>query len=82
MNPPVSESDPLRQLLAEFFNLPAATPPEDLRQKAVANWDSLAMVQLIAELQSVYGVQFGLDEIEHLGSYAEIRAALLRKGVL
>jgi acyl carrier protein len=77
----MNENDALRQLLAEFFNLPATTPPENLTQQAVAAWDSLAMVQVIAELQSAFGVQFDVEEIEHLGSYDEIRAALLRKGV-
>jgi len=77
----MNENDSLRQLLIDFFELPVATSREDLTQKTVAEWDSLAMVQLIAELQSTYKVQFGVDEIEHLGSYGEIRAALLRKEV-
>jgi len=36
---------------------------------------------LITELQSVFSVEFDVDEIEKLTSYAEIREALLRKGV-
>jgi acyl carrier protein len=76
----MSQNDSLRQLLVEFFNLPEGTMPEDLTQKTVPKWDSLAMVQLIAEIQSAYNVQFDLDEIEHLGSHTEIRAALVKKG--
>ena len=73
-------SDALRQLLIDFFNLPPATPAEGLRQASISQWDSLAMVQLITEIQSEFGVQFDVEEIEHLGSYDEIRSALLRKG--
>jgi acyl carrier protein len=77
----MSKHDSLSQLLIDFFNLPTATPQEDLTQNAVAKWDSLAMAQLITEMQSAFGVQFDLEEIEHLGSYAEIRVVLLGKGV-
>jgi acyl carrier protein len=77
----MNENDALRQLLIEFFSLPDTTAVGELTQKSIAKWDSLAMVQLITELQSTFGVQFDVDEIEHLGSYAEIHAALLKKGV-
>jgi acyl carrier protein len=77
----MTESDALRDLLIEFFQLPQTTTPADLTQLSIARWDSLAMVQLITELQSTFGVEFELGEIEHLTSYAEIRAALLNKNI-
>ena len=77
----ISDPDALRELLIDFFDLPAQMQPPELRQEAIAQWDSLAMVQLISELQSVFAVEFELDEIEHLRSYDEIRAALERKGI-
>jgi acyl carrier protein len=77
----MSESDALLTLLVDFFDLPAQTAPDELRQDALAQWDSLAMVQLITELQGTFGVDFELEEIEHLRSYDEIRTALARKGV-
>jgi acyl carrier protein len=75
----MNESDALRDLLIEFFQLPPGTPVRELTQSSVAQWDSLAMVQLITEMQSAFRVEFELDEIERLTSYAEIRAALARK---
>ena len=77
----MSDANALRTLLVDFFDLPEQTPTEELRQEALTQWDSLAMVQLITELQATFGVDFELDEIEHLRSYDEIGAALLRKGV-
>jgi acyl carrier protein len=77
----MNESDALRELLIEFFQLPPGTATSALTQAAVGAWDSLAMVQLIAEMQSAFGVEFELDEIERLTSYAEIRAALARKDI-
>jgi acyl carrier protein len=77
----MNETDALRELLIEFFQLPTTTPASEIVQASVAQWDSLAMVQLITELQSAFRVQFDLDEIERLTSYDEIRTILLRKGV-
>jgi acyl carrier protein len=77
----ISGTDALQQLLIDFFDLPPKTAAGDLRQEALAKWDSLAMVQLISELQAAFGVEFELEEIEHLRSYDEIRAALERKGI-
>jgi acyl carrier protein len=72
-------SDPLFRLLCDFFDLPRDTRPEEISQEAVESWDSLAMVQLIADLQGTFGVEFELDEIGALRSYNEIRSALQRK---
>lgn len=74
--------DRLHELLTDFFALPAATPPTELSQISIATWDSLAMVQLIGELQATFAVEFDLDEIQTLRSYEEIRDCLIRKGVL
>ena len=74
-------SDSLVQLLVEFFDLPADTRPEEIAQPAIPKWDSLAMVQLIADLQGTFSVEFDLDEIGSLRSYDEIHTALCRKGV-
>jgi acyl carrier protein len=74
-------SDRLGELLIEFFALPAETPATELSQKALPAWDSLAMVQLIGELQAAFKVDFDIDEIQALRSYDEIRACLASKGI-
>jgi acyl carrier protein len=77
----MNKPDRLQELLTDFFGLPLQTPVADLKQQAIAGWDSVAMVQLIGDLQSAFAIDFELDEIEHLRSYNEIREALARKGV-
>jgi acyl carrier protein len=77
----MKQRDKLRELLTDFFSLPAETPKEELSQKALPTWDSLAMVQLIGELQSVFAVDFSIDEIQVLRSYDEIRSCLAAKGI-
>ena len=77
----MDDSDPLLRLLRDFFNLPPDMPPQEITQKKIGAWDSLAMVQLIADLQGTFLVDFDLDEIGTLRSYEEIRGTLLKKGV-
>jgi len=48
----------------------------------VPSWDSLAMVQLITELEGKFLVTFDIDEIQRLRSYDEIRDALSRRASL
>ncbi len=76
-----NHSDALLQLLVEFFDLPADTRPENIKQQLLPSWDSLAMVQLITELEGRFLVNFDIDEIQRLRSYDEIRAALSTKDV-
>jgi len=73
--------DRLLPLLLDFFELPADTPPEDIRQQLLPAWDSLATVQLITDLERAFSVNFDIDEITRLRSYREIRDALIRQGV-
>lgn len=74
-------NDRLLRLLLDFFNLPPGTEPQEIKQNALASWDSLAMVQLIAELQGTFSVEFDIDEIQELRSYDEIRRVLGRRGI-
>jgi acyl carrier protein len=77
----MNNNDPLLDLLLEFFDLPADTRPEDIRQQLIRSWDSLAMVQLITELERKFVVNFDIDAIQRLRSYDEIRDALSRRAV-
>jgi len=78
---PTNHSDALLRLLVEFFELPHDSRPENIRQQLLPSWDSLAMVQLITELEGRFLVNFDIDEIQRLRSYDEIRDALRGKGV-
>jgi acyl carrier protein len=77
----MDSEDRLLPLLLEFFELPADTRPEDIKQQSVPAWDSLAMVHLITDLEQAFSVNFDIEEIGRLRSYQEIRDALLRRAV-
>ena len=78
----MQNSDSLLRLLVEFFDLPPGVRAEEITQASVPAWDSLAMVQLITELENCFSIDFDLEEIQALGSYQEIHDTLARKCVL
>ncbi len=74
--------DYLLLLLIEFFELPPHAQAGNITQKSIPAWDSLAMVQLVTELEEIFSVEFDLEQIRRLRSYQEIWNALNEKGVL
>ncbi len=61
--------DRLLALLLEFFELPADTRSEDIRQTLLPDWASLATVQLITEPERVFSVNFDIEDIVRFRSY-------------
>jgi acyl carrier protein len=76
----MDQPDRLKQLLLDFFNLPAGTSETELQQNAIEAWDSFAMVQLIGEIQAAFQVEIPVNDIDQLTSYAKIRDVLTRQG--
>jgi len=53
----------------------------DLRAKDVPNWDSVAHISIVEELESRFSVKFSTEEMVELTGLAAIKAALARHGV-
>ncbi|MBV8424310.1 MAG: acyl carrier protein [Candidatus Eremiobacteraeota bacterium] len=73
--------DPLYRLVADVFNVDASGLSESSSQDTLPQWDSLGMVNLIAELELRFGVQFELLEIADFVNLGVIRTILREKGV-
>ena len=77
----MNNSDKLLQAVAVVLRQPAARIGANTDQDNVEGWDSMAMVNLVLELEQVFGVQFNILEIANLRSVALIKAVLSEKGV-
>lgn len=71
----------LLRICAELFEVPVETLSEATSQDDVETWDSLAMVNLIAEVESLFEVRFDLLEIAEFRSIGRIKEVLARKGI-
>lgn len=59
-------------LMEEIFQVPAGTVTEATKASDLEQWDSLAHVMLIGELESRLGISIPLDEAVEITSVAEI----------
>jgi citrate synthase len=68
----------LEEVVAKVFNIPAAAVTDELEFNGVPEWDSLNHVNLMLELEQVYGVAVGEDEMVDLTTVRAIRQFLGR----
>ena len=68
----------LRKIVAEALESPPDSIDESISQETFPAWSSLAHLRLITEIESVYGVQFSMDEALDLTSVAKLAARLAR----
>lgn len=59
-------------LMEDIFQVPAGTVTEATKASDLEQWDSLAHVMLIGELESQLGISIPLDEAVEITSVAEI----------
>lgn len=59
-------------LIEEILKVPAGTITEDTQMEAVEEWDSLAHVMIIGELEEKLGISLPLDEAVEITSVKEL----------
>jgi acyl carrier protein len=60
----------LRQIMAETFEIEDHRLPDEITPEAVAGWDSLGHLRLIAAVEEAFGVRFEMERIPELVSTA------------
>jgi acyl carrier protein len=71
----------LYQIFADLFEVDTATLSDDTAKGELERWDSLGTLNLVAEMETVFGVHFELLEVTSLGSIGVIKEILSGKGV-
>lgn len=59
-------------LIEEILNVPSGTITEDTRSEEIEEWDSLAHVAIMGELEERLGISIPLDEAVEISSVREI----------
>lgn len=70
----------LRRAFVEALGIPADTDFENLTYRGIEQWDSVAHMQLVAEIESAFGVMLETDDVIGLSSYPKAREILTRLG--
>ena len=77
----MSNKEKLVQAFATALAIPAATVADTLTYEGIPQWDSVAHMALVTELESVFDVMLDTDEILALSSVAISRDILAKHGI-
>lgn len=77
----MDNTDKLMHALSAVLKQPAARIRDESGQDTVPGWDSLAMVNMVLELESAFSVRFDILEVADFRSVALIKTILSEKGV-
>ncbi|PZP31333.1 MAG: acyl carrier protein [Roseateles depolymerans] len=77
----MSNQDLLRNAFITVLGLPAEQVDDRLTYGSVAQWDSVAHMSLITELEEVFGVMLETEDIIGMSSMVEARRILGKHGI-
>ena len=77
----MSNLEKYNDVFCRILNVNVDTLNEDFTFKAVPQWDSVAHLSLISELEEVFDVFFESEDILHYGSYENGKKILARYGI-
>lgn len=77
----MSNQEKLVQAFATALAIPVATVVDTLTYEGIPQWDSVAHMALVTELESVFDVMLDTDEILAMSSVAISRDILAKHGV-
>ncbi len=71
----------LRAAFREALGLPPDTDFESLKYRGVPEWDSVAHMQLVNELETAFDIMLPTEDVIALSSFVEARRILGKHGV-
>jgi acyl carrier protein len=69
------------ELIAKGLTIPAAEVTDDLTYNSIPEWDSVAHMALIAEIEEAFDIMLDTDDIVDMSSVAKIREILKKYDV-
>ena len=72
--------DKLRDCFSRSLGTPAERVTDDLAYNSLKEWDSVAHMALVVELESEFDVMFDTDDILGMSTVAKAREILTRLG--
>ena len=68
-------------LIAVTFGLAESEISDDTSPESLEDWDSLAHMNLVLEIEDVYGVDLSADDALEIKDVASLKRVLLARGV-
>jgi acyl carrier protein len=77
----MSNTSKLFEVFSHLFKVDPSELSDESSSDTIPSWDSLGMVNLVVELEQVFGVQFDLLEIADFKNIGIIKSILAEKGI-
>jgi acyl carrier protein len=77
----MSNNHRLYESFAQALGLPLEQVNDTLTYNTIPQWDSVAHMKLVAELEQAFDVMFDTDDIIDMSSVTKAREILLKYGV-
>lgn len=74
-------AEKLRDSFSRALGIPAGQVTDDLAYNSLKEWDSVAHMALVVELETEFDVMFDTDDILGMSTVAKAREILTRHGV-
>ena len=81
MNSDINNNTRLHQSFAKGLNIPLEQVSDDLAYNTIPQWDSVAHMGLVAELERTFAVMFDTDDIIDMSSVTKAREILQKHGL-
>lgn len=75
-------NDKLRQIIADATGADLATIGADAAMGTLAEWDSIAHLNIVMSVEQAFGVKFSAEETLELNSIPALAAALQQRGLV
>tara|TARA_Y100000310_G_scaffold112810_1_gene111349 strand:- start:134 stop:373 length:240 start_codon:yes stop_codon:yes gene_type:complete len=72
----------LKVILVKILDVDEAEINDEMSVDSVEAWDSFNGLMLVSELESIFSVKFTMDEMVAVKCVGDIKAALIRHGVV
>lgn len=79
---PDNNQERLLRVFADVLQADASTLNDDSSPDTIQSWDSLAVVNLVMELEQEFGVEFDILEIADFRTVGIVKGILGEKGVV
>ncbi|OIN03906.1 acyl carrier protein [Shewanella algae] len=77
----MTNQEKLNTIFSAVLGINIDNVTEDLRIDSVPNWDSIAHMTLVAELEEQFNISLDFDQISEINSYTKVKEVLILLGV-
>jgi acyl carrier protein len=71
----------LQQAFVEALDVPADVDWESLAYRGIEQWDSVAHMRLVAEIEDVFDIMIETEDVIDMSSYPVVRTILAKYGI-